>query len=227
LRQRQSCRARALLHLSPLESSTRLPIAWDSIFSPWPKYIPFPSSFYIPILIILQKAAKNLTVRNAARLQQTHLITLAINSVFLLLRFTFRRSLSLKSYVCFSLPGAIIEFYLDRVARPTYSADGTIRHGGEDLGAEGLTEFMWDVLYWTWINVILVIILGNRAWWLYLVVPGYAIYAAITTASGLKGMLSGMSGAGAGGDAEGAGSASQSKRQAKLEKRGGQRVAYR
>ncbi|KAK5190070.1 hypothetical protein LTR92_010051 [Exophiala xenobiotica] len=174
-----------------------------------------------------KKAAKNLTVRNAARLQQTHLITLAINSVFLLLRFTFRRSLSLKSYVCFSLPGAIIEFYLDRVARPTYSADGTIRNGGEDLGAEGMTEFMWDVLYWTWINVILVIILGNRAWWLYLVVPGYAIYAGVTTASGLKGMLSGMSGAGAGGGAEGEGNASQSKRQAKMEKRGGQRVAYR
>ncbi len=179
--------------------------------------------------MILQKAAKNLTVRNAARLQQTHLITLAINSVFLLSRFTFRRSLSLKSYVCFSLPGAIIEFYLDRVARPTYAADGTIRSGGEDLDAEGLTEFMWDVLYWTWINVILVIILGNRAWWLYLVVPGYAIYAAVTTASGLKGMLSGMSGAGGGGGGggEGEGSASQSKRQAKMEKRGGQRVAYR
>lgn len=86
---------------------------------------------------------------------------------------------------------------------------------------------MWDVLYWTWINVILVIILGNRAWWLYLIVPGYAIYAAVTTASGLKGMLSGMSGAGGGGGGEGEGSASQSKRQAKMEKRGGQRVAYR
>ncbi|KIW14882.1 hypothetical protein PV08_07667 [Exophiala spinifera] len=167
------------------------------------------------------KHAKNLTVRNANRLKQTHLITAAINAVFLLLRFTLRRSLSLKRYILLSLPGLMIEFYLDRSAKPTYRQDGTMR-GGEDLGAKGLTEFMWDVLYWTWINVILVIIFGNRAWWLYLIVPAYAIYAAVTTASGLKGMLGGM----AGGGAEGA-SAPPSKRQAKMEKRGGQRVAYR
>lgn len=130
--------------------------------------------------------------------------------------------MSLKRYTLLSLPGLAIEFYLDRAAKPTYDPDGKIRSGGEDLDAQGLTEFMWDVLYWTWINVILVIIFGNRAWWLYVIVPAYAIYAAVTTASGLKGMLGGI----AGGGGEGAG-APQSKRQAKMEKRGGQRVAYR
>jgi len=168
-----------------------------------------------------QKAAKSLTVRNASRLKQTHLITLLIHSTFLLLRFTFRRSLSLKRYVLLSLPGLAIEFYLDRLAQPSYKPDGSLRRAGEDLDAKGLTEFMWDIVYWTWINVILVIVLGNRAWWLYLVVPGYAIYAAVTTASGLKGMLGGM--AGGGGEA----GEPASKRQAKMEKRGGQRVAYR
>jgi len=80
---------------------------------------------------------------------------------------------------------------------------------------------MWDMVYWTWINIILVIVLGNRAWWLYIVVPAYAIYAAVTTANGVRGMLGGMGGAGGEGEAE-----VQSNRQKKMEKRGGQKVAY-
>ncbi|KAL2422047.1 hypothetical protein ABEF95_007190 [Exophiala dermatitidis] len=172
-----------------------------------------------------QKAAKSLAVRNTARLKQTHLITLAIHIIFLFLRFTVRHSLSLKRYILLSAPGLAIEFYLERLARPTYNAhDGSLKRAGEDLDAQGLTEFMWDILYWTWINLILVIVFGNRAWWLYLVVPGYAVYAAVTTASGVKAMLGGM------GDAAGAdgGAGPQSKRQAKMEKKGGgQRVAYR
>lgn len=168
-----------------------------------------------------QKAAKTLTVRNAARLKQTHLITLLLHSIFLLLRFTLRRALSLKRYLLLSLPALAIELYLDRLAQPSYKPDGSLRRAGEDLDAKGLTEFMWDIVYWTWINLLLVVVLGNRAWWLYLIVPGYAIYAAVTTASGLKGMLGGM--AGGGGEA----GEPASKRQAKMEKRGGQRVAYR
>ena len=172
------------------------------------------------MLTVFQKAAKSLAIRNTSRLKQTHLITLIINSVFLFLRFTIRTSLSLKRYALLSAPGIAIEFYLDRLARPTYNPDGSLRRAGDDLDAKGLTEFMWDILYWTWINLILVAVLGNRAWWLYLVVPSYAIYAAVTTASGLKSMLGGMAGAGGGTEAQ-----SQSKRQSKMEKRGAQRVA--
>lgn len=144
-----------------------------------------------------------------------------MHAIFLLLRFTLRTSLSLKRYVLLSAPGLLIEFYLEKLARPSYNPDGTLRRAGEDLDAQGLTEFMWDIVYWTWINLIVVVILGNRAWWLYLVIPAYAVYAAVTTASGLKSSFSGL--AGGGGE-----SASQSKRQQKMEKRGGgQRVAYR
>jgi hypothetical protein len=143
-----------------------------------------------------------------------------MHAVFLLLRFTLRTSLSLKRYSLLSAPALLIEFYLEKLARPSYNPDGSLRRAGEDLDAQGLTEFMWDILYWTWINLTLVIVFGNRAWWLYLVIPAYAIYAAVTTASGLKSSLSGL--AGGGGEP-----ASQSKRQQKMEKRGGQRVAYR
>jgi SRP-independent targeting protein 2/TMEM208 len=112
-----------------------------------------------------------------------------------------------------------MELYLDRLSRPTYNPDGSLKKAGDDLEAKGLTEFMWDILYWTWINMILVMLLGNRMWWLYLIVPAYAIFAIVTTASGLKGMLGGMAGAAGESDV-------QSNRQKKMEKRGGQRVAY-
>ena len=71
--------------------------------------------------------------------------------------------------------------------------------------------------------MVCVMVLGNWAWWFYLVVPGYAAYAVATTVGGLKGMMSGMGGA-----AEGDASAQStgSKRQAKMERRGGQKVQY-
>ena len=89
---------------------------------------------------------------------------------------------------------------------------------------------MWDVVYWTWINVVLVALVGDWAWWFYAVVPAYSGYLAFTTYSGMRSGFSGLS-AGAGGQGgEGAGSGSasgQSKRAAKMEKRGGQRLQYR
>lgn len=143
--------------------------------------------------------------------------------VFLLLAFTLRRSLKLIPYLSLTAPALALEFWLESIARPQYDEGGNLRKAGEDLDAPGLTEFFWDIIYWTWINLILVFIFGNRGWWLYLVVPSYAIYAAVTTASGLKGMLGGMSGAGGDGETQ----VQQSNRQKKMEKRGGQKVAYR
>ena len=118
----------------------------------------------------------------------------------------------------------MLEFYLDRLGRPSYATDGSLRRAGEDLDAKGLTEFMWDIVYWTWINIVLVILLGNSAWWLYLVVPAYSVYLAATTVGGMKGMLGGMGGGGGDGTAA---PETESKRQKKMEKRGGQKVAYR
>lgn len=101
-----------------------------------------------------------------------------------------------------------------------------MRRAGDDLDAPGLTEFFWDIIYWTWINLIAVVVLGNRAWWLYLVVPIYAIYSGVNTARGVRGMFGGLAGAGAEGDTS-AQAQAQSKRQQKMEKRGGQKVSYR
>ncbi|PYH85430.1 hypothetical protein BO82DRAFT_328032 [Aspergillus uvarum CBS 121591] len=175
-----------------------------------------------------QKAAKTLAARNTALLQRTHLISLGLHALYLALHWTFNRPRVLKPYIFLAVPTLLIEFYLDRLGRPRHNpADGSLRSPGEDLGAAGLTEYMWDVLYWTWGCIGAVCLFGDRAWWLWVVIPLYSGWLAYSTFMGMRSGLAGMGGAGDnGGGAAGAG-APESKRQKKLEKRGGQRVQYR
>ncbi|BDD63090.1 hypothetical protein MAP00_008033 [Monascus purpureus] len=169
-----------------------------------------------------QKASKTLAARNASRLFQTHITTLCLHAIFLLLHWLFNRPRSLIVYLVFTAPTLAIEFYLERLGRPKYNpTDGSLRSPGEDLGASGLAEYMWDVLYWTWGCLGAVCIFGDRAWWLWTVIPLYSVWSAWTT---FKGMRSGFAGLGAEGSE---GTTTESKRQKKLEKRGGHRVQYR
>lgn len=68
-----------------------------------------------------------------------------------------------------------------------------------------------------------VCLFGDRAWWLWVVVPLYSVWLAYTTFTGMRSGLAGMGGGGAPDQI----SAGESKRQKKMEKRGGQRVQYR
>lgn len=90
------------------------------------------------------------------------------------------------------------------------------------MEAKGLTEWLWDVLYWTWGCIAIAAVFGNKAWWAYLAVPVYSAYLAFTTFTGARKSLSGLGGASDGGSV-----GTQSKRQAKMEKKGGQKVQYR
>ncbi|KAL4785523.1 hypothetical protein BJX76DRAFT_180476 [Aspergillus varians] len=171
-----------------------------------------------------QKASKTLAARNTSLLLRTHLITLLLHGFHLFLHFTFNRPRALKPYYLLALPTIIIEFYLDRIGRPTYAADGSLRSPGEDLGAAGLTEYMWDILYWTWGCIGAACVFGGRAWWLWIVVPLYTVYLAYSTFTGMK---SGLTGLGAGVGDTGEATGAESKRQKKMEKRGGQRMQHR
>lgn len=102
------------------------------------------------------------------------MIALLVNILFLairgvLFRASFTRA-SLFLYVFLSAPAFVIEFMFERGSRPRYD-DGAealvLRKSGEDLEAKGLTEWMWDVLYWTWGCTTAVTVTGDRAWWLY------------------------------------------------------------
>lgn len=177
-----------------------------------------------------QKAAKQLATKNTTTLNQTHLISLANNVLFLLLRLIiFRKSYNrntLTLYILLSAPAFAIEFWLEKIGRPQYAENGELRKSGEDLEAKGLTEFMWDVLYWTWACIVAAALVGNSAWWMYAVVPVYSTWMASTVILNMKKGMAGMAGQG---DSVGEGSdgSGDSKRQKKLEKRGGQKVQYR
>jgi len=57
------------------------------------------------------------------------------------------------------------------MGRPTFthSADGTpeLKRSGEDLEAKGLTEYMWDILYWTYGCLVLTALFGDWGWFAY------------------------------------------------------------
>lgn len=163
-----------------------------------------------------------MAAKNAATLNTLHLVSLAVHAFFLFLTTLFVTR-SRKAWFLISLPSLAIEFWFERISRPTYNADGEIRKAGEDLEAKGLTEWMWDVVYWTWGCVVLAAIAGNWVWWIYTAIPLYSAYKAYTIFVGARSGFSGLSGAGG----EGSSTAAQSKRQAKMEKRGGQKVQYR
>ncbi|KAK2762597.1 hypothetical protein FQN54_000770 [Arachnomyces sp. PD_36] len=176
-----------------------------------------------------QKASKTLAARNTTVLLRTHLITLALHILLTLSYYLFNRQRSILTYFLLTTPSLTIEFFLERLGRPTYnSADGSMRSPGKDLAEKGLTEYMWDVLYWTWGCMGAVCVFGDRAWWLWVAVPVYSIWLAVSTFRGMTGGggFPGMGGGAGAGDGEGDGGYAESKRQKKLEKRG-QRVQYR
>lgn len=113
--------------------------------------------------------------------------------------------------------------YFELNARPRLDAAGNITRAGDDLDARGLTEFFFDVVYWTWATVLAAALVGDRAWWMWAAIPLYSAYAAFRAFGGVRDSLGAMAGAGA----DPARDTAQSNRQKKMEKRGGQRVAYR
>lgn len=117
-----------------------------------------------------RKAAKTTANRNSEILKRTQLIALAVHGLYLILRILlFRRSLTrgaIITYVVLSLPSVVIQIVFERNSKPKYN-ENELRSSGEDLEAKGLTEWMWDVLYWTWICIGMAAVFGDWAWYFY------------------------------------------------------------
>lgn len=173
-----------------------------------------------------QKAAKQQASRNTAILNRAHLISLGVNVVFILLRFIlFRASTTNASYWLYfllSAPALIIEFWLEKIGRPAFAQNGELTKSGEDLEAQGLTEYMWDVLYWSWGCTGVSSLFGNKGWWMWIIIPCYSLWLAWTTLGGMRKSMAGSQGD----DGEALNGGTTSKRQKKLEKRG-ERAQFR
>ena len=171
------------------------------------------------------KAAKALAAANTARLNQTLYLTLGIHLLFWLLRgLVFRASLrrvSLALYLVLASPQLLVQLYLERLGRPARGPDGTLVRAGADLAAPGLTESLWDLVYWTYGCVVLAALAGVWAWLLWAAVPLYALYAAWRLFATMR---AGYSNATAEAPPSEAGT---SKRQAKMDKRAAQNKIYR
>ncbi|GAB1320113.1 DUF788 domain-containing protein [Madurella fahalii] len=135
-----------------------------------------------------QKARKDQAKSNSAALNNLHIGSLIVNGLFLLLHFVFRTR-SLLLWFILSLPSFVCQFALERTGRPSYDpATKALRSSGEDLGAAGLTEYMFDVIWVTWGAAILVALFGNWAWLLWAVVPAYGVYKGFSMMGAAKQM---------------------------------------
>ncbi|KAG0641836.1 hypothetical protein HOY80DRAFT_700388 [Tuber brumale] len=180
------------------------------------------------------KAAKQLARANTATLNRTHIITLALHTLFILYRLLYRTG-SWSKYATLSLPSLVVEVYLERLGRPKYSSpsggggDGgssVLVSAGEDMEAKGVTEYMWDIVYVTWGVLGLVGVVGEWGWWVLAIVPIYAVYLAVGMYRGMSGLMPGMSSSSSPSAAAAAPEGLRSNRQKKAEKRGGQKVRY-
>ena len=133
-------------------------------------------------------------------------------------------------YFSLSVPAFVVEFWFEKIGRPSYGSNGELIRPGEDLDAKGLTEYMFDVLYWSLGTTLLASIFGEKAWWLWTAIPLYSAWLGFTTFGSMRESMAGMAGmaglASQNSDVADA-SGATSNRQKKLEKRGGQRVQYR
>ncbi|KAF4123108.1 Protein of unknown function (DUF788) [Geosmithia morbida] len=131
-----------------------------------------------------QKAKKDLAKSNTASLNSLHIGTATVHAIFLAFNFLIR-SRSLLAYALLSAPSLICEYVLERSGRPRYDpSTKALRSSGEDLHAQGLTEYMFDVVWVTWASLVLVVLFGNWGWLLWTVLPAYGLYLG----SGLLGM---------------------------------------
>lgn len=137
-----------------------------------------------------QKAKKDQARANTAALNNLHLGFAVVNGLFIAF-YLFFKSRSIFLYILLSLPSFLCGLTLERAGRPSYDPNTkALKSSGEDLSAPGLTEYMWDVIWVTWATQILVILFGNKLWFLWAVVPAYGAYKGF----GLLGMARQMAG---------------------------------
>jgi hypothetical protein len=139
------------------------------------------------------KAKKDQAKANTAALHNLHLGSLILNTLFILFSLFFRTR-SLMAYFVLSIPAFVSQYVLETSGRPKYTVEqsrSTLKSAGEDLGAQGLTEYLFDTVWVTWACMVLVMIVGDKAWWLFSIVPAFGLYKGW----GLLGAARGMMGA--------------------------------
>ncbi|ODQ68349.1 DUF788-domain-containing protein [Nadsonia fulvescens var. elongata DSM 6958] len=136
-----------------------------------------------------RQSEKKRAAANSATLQTLLIGSGVINTLYILQYYLFGRPSSIKPFLILSIPALIIQYQFHRIAKPTYDDRGALISAGEDLSQGGINEWLLDIIYMTWICDVLTIIIGrNWVWFLYLAIPGYALFKIYNTF--LKGRIS-------------------------------------
>ncbi|KAF8974615.1 hypothetical protein BDZ97DRAFT_1751368 [Flammula alnicola] len=130
----------------------------------------------------------NATGKRIANQNESAVKTLRLGMILptilsLVLRFLFRRSSlppskgPLAIYIVTFFPAFILSNHLVKIGTPRRDpTTGTLISYGEDLSQPGVTEWCFDILYITWACQIGSGALGEWFWWLYMVIPLYAVF---------------------------------------------------
>ncbi|KXN87899.1 hypothetical protein AN958_07908 [Leucoagaricus sp. SymC.cos] len=128
-------------------------------------------------------SAKRIAHQNEAAVKTLKLGMIVPTLISLVLRFLFRRSslpptkTSLALYVVTFFPSLFLSNYLIKIGTPRRDpTTGTLISYGEDLNQTGVTEWCFDILYITWACQIGSGAFGEWFWFLYMVIPLYAVF---------------------------------------------------
>ncbi|TFL05631.1 hypothetical protein BDV98DRAFT_541645 [Pterulicium gracile] len=171
-------------------------------------------------------AAKRIANQNDSTVRALRLGILIPSALHILFRLLFHRSSIPPSkrviaiYTFTFLPCFFLSNYLIKIGTPRRDpTTGTLISYGEDLNQAGVTEWCFDVLYVTYICQVGSGLFGDWVWWLYLVIPLYALFKVWTfTVGPMFGFGAPKADVAAEADAS-AGQPATSKRQEKLKKR--------
>ncbi|EPX74756.1 DUF788 family protein [Schizosaccharomyces octosporus yFS286] len=126
-------------------------------------------------------AQKKLAVQNKRILMFMLVADVTVNLLFILLRFFVRSPLSKLSkllYVFSAGSAGFVHYQLNRAAAPKYDSRGALLYVGQDLLQHGVTSYMIDYMYFSWIIILLSSLTSTKFFALYLLVPIFVGYKA-------------------------------------------------
>lgn len=130
-------------------------------------------------MYMANQAAKKRRDENVRHIRFLQRLILASNAIYVLVRLLIlHSSFSWKHWIgLFFTSGAYKLTYdqLAGMAKPTFDDNGELIDGGFDMSGGGLCSYLHDVLYIT-VFVQLASILSDKFWFVYLVIPIFALY---------------------------------------------------
>ncbi|EPY50877.1 DUF788 family protein [Schizosaccharomyces cryophilus OY26] len=126
-------------------------------------------------------AQKKLALQNKRILMFMLVADVTVNFLFVLLRFFLRSPLSKFSkllYIFAAGSSGFLHYQLYRAAAPKYDSKGALLYVGQDLLQQGVTSYMIDYMYFSWIVIFLSALTSTKFFALYLLVPIFVGYKA-------------------------------------------------